>query len=219
MVVINNLNDLTLLDNILSEELIVFENVEGTPIYVKWDGEDFLVKPDLNSDPINFIDESNETFYGKCHSYLNGLDSRVKSLLNKRWWFCFQYFPTDLNTYSRKPKHNLILSGIIKKGKDDFNVEELEEYARLLDVEQIPFIFKGKLTDTQIEAIKYFLNTSEEDLEYVFGEKSFAFFFYKLLNPQLSHSFLMDNEFNDNIQKLLMHNISFVNNTRVFIFH
>ena len=28
------------------------------------------------------------------------------------------------------------------------------------------------------EAIKYFINTSDDDLEYIFGEKSFAFFFY-----------------------------------------
>jgi len=204
MIIINDINDEKLLDDILEQELIVYEDVKGTVIYAKWDGEDFIIKPDINADPINFIDDSSENFYGKAHSYLNNLDTRVKSLISKKWWFCFQYFPTNLNEYNRKPKHNLILSGIIKGTKNSFTVEELEEYARLFDVEPLPFIFKGELSDKQIEAIKYFLNTSEEDLEYVFGEKSFAYFFYRLLNPQLAHSFLMDNEFNSNVEKIVL---------------
>jgi hypothetical protein len=44
-----------------------------------------------------------------------------------------------------------------------------------------------------VEAIKYFINTSEEDLEYIFGEKSFTFFFY--VNPLSQNSFLMNNDF------------------------
>jgi hypothetical protein len=204
MVIINDINDEQILDEILEQDLIVYEDVKGTIIYAKWDGEDFVIKPDLKSNPINFIDESIETFYGKAYSYLNNLSDRVKMLLNKKWWFCFQYFPTKNDDYNRKAKHDLILCGIIKSGKNSFTVEELEEYARLLDVEPLPFIFKGKLTDKMVEAIKYFLNTSEDDLEYVFGEKSFAYFFYKLLNPQLSHSFLMDNEFNTNVEKIIL---------------
>jgi hypothetical protein len=55
-------------------------------------------------------------------------------------------------------------------------------------------------TDKMVEAIKYFINTSEEDLEYIFGEKSFTFFFYKLLNPLSQNSFLMNNDFQKNIE-------------------
>ena len=54
------------------------------------------------------------------------------------------------------------------------------------------------------EALKYFLNTSEKDLEYVFGEKSFSFFFYKILNPQSDGSFLMDEDFQKNLQKIVI---------------
>jgi hypothetical protein len=68
----------------------------------------------------------------------------------------------------------------------------------------IPIVFQGKLTEKMIEAIKYFLNTSEEDLEYVFGDKSFAFFFYKILNPLSENSFLMDTDFQKNMEKLIV---------------
>jgi hypothetical protein len=50
-----------------------------------------------------------------------------------------------------------------------------------------------------VEAIKYFINTSEEDLEYIFGEVIY-FFFYKLLNPLSQNSFLMNNDFQKNIE-------------------
>ncbi len=51
---------------------------------------------------------------------------------------------------------------------------------RLFDVDMLPIVFQGKLTERMIEAIKYFINTSEEDLDYVFGEKRlFLSFFIK----------------------------------------
>ena len=69
----------------------------------------------------------------------------------------------------------------------------------------IPVIFQGKLTEAMKEAIKYFVNTSEEDLEFIFGEKSFAYFFYKVLNPSLKNSFLMNSEyFQQNVEKLII---------------
>jgi hypothetical protein len=101
------------------------------------------------------------------------------------------------------PKNGLVLAGIHRKGRYDFNIDELDEYARLMDVDMIPVIFQGRLTERMVEAIKYFLNTSEDDLEYVFGEKNFAFFFYKMLNPATESSFLMDGDFQRNMEKLI----------------
>lgn len=194
-----------LLDEIFDKELVVYEDVQGDKIFVKWDGEHFIIKADnLNSNPINFIDNSIDNYYGKALEHLNSLDNRVKSLIPKRWWFCFEYFPEETDIYSRKPLNNLVLSSIYKNEKPDYSVEEIEEYARLINVECLPFIFKGTLNEKTIEAIKYFLNTSPDDLEYVFGDDNFAFFFYKLLNPQTSQSFLMNNKFSDNLKKIIL---------------
>lgn len=199
-----------LLDEIFDKELVVYEDVQGEKIFVKWDGEDFIIKADnLNSNPINFIDNSIDNFYGKALEHFNSLDHRVKSLLPKRWWFCFEYFPEETDIYSKTPLNNLVLTSIFKNEKPEYSVEEIEEYARLMNVECLPFIFKGTLSEKSIEAIKYFLNTSPDDLEYVFGENNFAFFFYKLLNPQTSQSFLMNRKFSDNVKKIVLK----VNNT------
>lgn len=206
-----NLNEAeseTLLNEIFGDEIIVFEDVQGSKIWVNWDGKEFIIKPkSINNDSINMIDLAMQNYYNPALEYLNSLDIRVKSLLNRRWWFCFEYFPDNQPAnieYGRTPKNNLVLSAIYKNGKYDFIIDEINEYSRLFEVDMLPVVFQGKLSERMIEAIKYFLNTSEDDLEYVFGEKSFAFFFYKILNPSSENSFLMENEFQQNIEKLII---------------
>src|SRR5690606_15704585 len=100
--------------------------------------------------------------------------------------------------------NGLVLTSICKNGKYESNIDELTEYSRLFNVDYLPVIFQGRLSDHMKEAINYFLNTSEEDLEYVFGEKSFSFFFYKILNPQIQNSFLMEGEFQNNLEKIII---------------
>jgi len=41
----------------------------------------------------------------------------------------------------------------------------------------------------------------------VFGEKSFAYFFYKILNPLSTNSFLMDDDFQKNVEKIIIRTI------------
>lgn len=206
-----NLNDSEsqeLLDQIFADEIIVFEDVQGSKIWVNWDGSRFAIKPkSLASEEINMIDLAMQNYYNPAVVYLNSLDHRVKSLLNKKWWFCFEYFPDEQPAnieYSRTPKNGLVLAAIFKKGKYTFEIDEMEEYSRLFDTDMLPVVFQGKLSERMIEAIKYFLNTSEEDLDYVFGEKSFAFFFYKILNPSSEGSFLMEDDFQKNLEKLII---------------
>jgi hypothetical protein len=197
-----------LLDQIFKDEITVYEDVQGSKIWVNWNGKEFSVRPkSISSDEINMIDLAMQNFYNPAVNYLYSLDHRVKSLLNKKWWFCFEYFPDEQPAnieYDRMPKNGMVLTTIYKNGKYSFDIEEMREYARLFDVDMLPIVFQGRLSERMIEAIKYFLNTSEEDLEYVFGEKSFAFFFYKILNPSSENSFLMDEDFQKNMEKLII---------------
>ena len=209
LVTLNGENDQEILDSIFGNEIIVFEDIQGSKIWVNWDGKEFNIRPkSIGSESINLIDLAMQNYYNPAINYLNGLDNRVKSLLNKKWWFCFEYFPDSQPAniqYSRVPKNHLVLTTINKGGKYEFGVEELDEYSRLFDVDVLPVVFQGKISERAIEAIKYFVNTSEDDLEYVFGEKSFAFFFYKILNPSSTNSFLMDEEdYQSNLEKLIV---------------
>ena len=212
LVTLNGSNDQELLSSIFDNEIVVFEDIQGSKIWVNWDGKEFAIKPkSIGSESINLIDLAMQNYYNPAIKFFESLDIRVKSLLNRKWWFCFEYFPDNQPAnieYSRVPKNNLVLTTLNKSGKYDFSIEELDEYARLFDVDILPIVFQGKLNERMIEAIKYFINTSEDDLEYIFGEKSFAFFFYKILNPSSQNSFLMDEEdYQNNLEKLIVRTI------------
>ena len=207
MVTLNG-SDQELLSSILDSELTVFEDIQGSKICVSIGGDGPTIRPkSVNSDPINIVDLAMQNFYNPAFKFFSGLSDRVKSLLNRNWQFVFEYFPDNQPaniTYSRLPKNNLVLTAICKSGKFNYSLDELVEYARLLDVDSLPVVFKGRLSEEAKEAIKYFLATSEKDLEYVFGERNFCFFFYKLLNPQSTGSFLMGDDFQSNLEKLII---------------
>ncbi len=207
LITLNQDNDKEFLDELFSNDIIVYEDVQGSKLYVNFDGEGFVIKPkSLSAEPINQVDLAMQNYYNAAINFFNLFDSRVKSLMPKRWWFIFEYFPDNQPgniEYNRMPKNGLVLTGICKGNKFEYSLDELVEFSRLFDVDHLPVIFQGELGNDQIEAIKYFLHTSSGDLEYVFGEKSFSFFFYKLLSPYSKNSFLMD-DFQDNSEKIII---------------
>ncbi len=208
LITLNNTEDKNTLSDIYDNEIIVYEDVQGSKIWVNWNGSTFSIKPkSISSEPINMVDLAMQNYYNSAVNYFNSFDSRVRGLMPKNWWFCFEYFPDNQPAnieYSKIPKHGLVLSSICKNGKYECNIDEIREYSRLFDVDCLPIIFEGRLSDDMKEAIKYFINTSEGDLDYVFGEKSFAFFFYKILSPDSSNSFLMVDDFQKNLQKIII---------------
>jgi len=203
-----NGQDNNVLEEILNNDIIIYEDVQGSKIWVNWNGQAFIIKPkSISNEAINLVDLAMQNYYNSSIKYFNTFDNRIRGLMPKNWWFCFEYFPDNQPAnieYNRVPKNGLVLASICKNGKYEYEIDELREYSNLFGVDCLPVIFEGKLSDQMKEAIKYFLNTSEKDLEYVFGEKSFSFFFYKILNPVVENSFLMDNDFQKNLQKIVI---------------
>lgn len=193
------------------KELIVYEDVQGSKIFVQYnvDNNLFTIKPkSVKNDPLNFVDLSIQKYWNLAYLYFHTLPQYITDILNPNWIFVFEYLPsmeTNNIKYNRIPKNNLILTSIIKSGKHVFNYEEILEYSNLFDVDPIPVIFNGKLNTKQLEVLNLYLKTSEEDLKFVFGEESFAKFFYNILNPYVENSFLMENgEFNNNVEKIII---------------
>jgi hypothetical protein len=203
---LNNEPD-NLVNYIKNKELLIYEDIQGAQIFVKWTGKKFIIKPkSINNEELNFVDLAVQKFYNKVFSYLHSLPDYITNLLSKSWWFCFEYFPDNQPAhieYKKLPKNNLILTCIVKGSRYKYNYNEILEYSKLFDVDPLPVIFKGKLNEKQLEIINLFLHTSENDLEYVFGEDNFAYFFYKILNPKKDNSFLMS-DFNDNLEKIII---------------
>ena len=196
-----------LIELLQNKELLVYEDIQGAQVFARWTGRKFDIKPkSLNNEALNFVDLAIQKFYQQIFTYLHSLPDYVTNLLSPNWWFCFEYFP-DLQPahieYKKLPLNNLILTCIVKGTRYKYNYPEIIEYAKLFNVDPLPVIFMGKLNEKQLEIINLFLHTSEHDLEYVFGENNFAYFFYKILNPNLSNSFLMS-EFNENLEKIII---------------
>jgi hypothetical protein len=205
---LNGVESENILNDIFDNDIVVYEDIQGSKIWINWNGKEFTIKPkNISNEPINMIDLAMQNYYNPAINYFNTFDIRIKGLMPKNWSFCFEYFPDETPAniqYEKLPKHGLVLTEINKGGKYGSSTDELQEYARLFDVDSLPIIFEGKLSDTMKEAIKYFINTSEKDLEYVFGEQSFAFFFYKILNPNSDSSFLMNDKFQYNLEKIVV---------------
>lgn len=205
---LNGVENEETLSQIFDHEIIVFEDIQGSKIWVSWNGQEFILRAkSMNNDPISLVDLAMQNYYNNAFNYFQGLDDRIKSLWPKNWSLGFEYFPDQQPAnieYQRVPKNGLVLTTICKNGKYSNNLDELSEWSRLLSVDNLPIIFQGKLNSNIKEAVMYFINTSEKDLEYVFGEKSFAFFFYKLLNPTVESSFLMDDDFQKNLEKIVI---------------
>ena len=208
LITLNNQKDTSILDDIFNNNIVIYEDIQGSKIWINWNGSEFSIKPkSISNDSINLIDLAMQNYYNPAINYFNSFDNRIKGLMPKNWWFGFEYFPDEQPgniIYNRIPKNGLVLASICKNGKYEYSVDELVEYSRLFNVDSLPVIFEGSLSDSMKEAIKYFLNTSEDDLDYIFGEKSFTFFFYKLLNPQSENSFLMNDDFQSNLEKIII---------------
>jgi hypothetical protein len=121
LITLNGSNDQELLNSIFDNEITVFEDVQGSKIWVNWDGEQFTIKPkSISNEPINLIDLAMQNYYNPAITFFNSLDNRVRLLLNKKWHFCFEYFPDNQPAnieYSRVPKNNLVLTAEVKSYK------------------------------------------------------------------------------------------------------
>jgi hypothetical protein len=199
------------IEKINDKDLLIYEDIQGSKIFVRYDGEKFLIKPKtIKTDPLNFIDLTVQKYYNTAFNYFNSLPTYITDLLSTGWWFCFEYFPPyDAQPanieYAKNPKNNLILTCIVKGNKYKYDYAELQEYANLFDCDPLPVIYMGKLNPKQMEVLNLYLHTAEEDIEFVFGESNFAKFFYDILNPQIRNSFLMrTDDFNDNLEKIII---------------
>ena len=45
LVTLNGSNDQELLSSIFDNEIVVFEDIQGSKIWVNWDGKEFTIKP------------------------------------------------------------------------------------------------------------------------------------------------------------------------------
>lgn len=83
---LTEITDDSYLEKILDSELIILEDIQGSKIYVNWNGHNFTIKAkSLASEPINLIDLAMQNYYNFAIDFFDNLSDRVTSLLNKKW--------------------------------------------------------------------------------------------------------------------------------------
>jgi len=208
------LNSEQFLKLIQNEELVVQEDIQGAKLWISYNKSkmDWEIRPKSTTGHVlNMVDYATQKYYKWAYAYLLCLPAEVTDLLRNGYKFCFEYFPEEEQVqpaniiYDRRPKNGLILTCICKYNRYYcYDIEELNAYAKLFDVETLPIIYKGKLSEKQLKAITYYLHTAPADLDFLYKEISFAKFFYTLLNPQLKSSYLRDADFNTNLEKIIL---------------
>lgn len=208
-----NLNDIedknSFINLLKNKNITIYEDIQGSRILVNFNGKEINIKPrNITNDSISELDLIVQKFYHKAYHFFFKLDINIKRKMKPDWWFVFEYFPdnqpANIN-YKKTPKNSLILTGIIKNKKFYFDLEEIRLWSDALNLNYPPIIFHGKLTEKQLKSILYFLNTSKEDLKLLFNTDNFASFFYKILNPNETNSFMMNyGEYNPNIEKIII---------------
>ena len=83
LITLNGLNDEEVLNDLFNDEIIVIEDIQGSKIWVNWDGAHFNIKPkSVSNESINLIDLAMQNYYNPAINYFNSLDGRIKSILN-----------------------------------------------------------------------------------------------------------------------------------------
>ena len=189
------------LDDLFGKELTVSEKLNGMSFSFEksiFDGSLSFYKRD-QVNPISKIDRVLMKYYESPISHIQELPSLTLDEIPSGWRFGMEFFinPSPvLISYQRIPKNGLVLTHIVVKNqfgdveRTIVEKEELDYWADLLNVEQPPIIFQGKLSDEQKVSINDFVNSPHDNLRRDHGTESFAKYLVTVLNPELNKTFL-----------------------------
>jgi nicotinamide mononucleotide adenylyltransferase len=186
-------------EKMLESEIEISEKLDGSRFQVQKDASgalNFYKRKDI---AITRIDRTLSRYYEKAVNHFENLSEDKVLQMPEGWRFGMEYFPNlqpVTVSYDRLPLNNLVLTDIqVRDPKDrilDIITDEktLRNWSTVLEVENPPIIFEGKLTKEQKDKILQFLNTPYADLITRFKTENFTSFILKLLNPELKNSFM-----------------------------
>jgi len=189
----------TMVEELLSSRIEISENLAGSRFSVQRQADGTFKCFKRNDVVISNIDRTLSKYFEKAIYHFENLPEESTINMQDNWRFGMEYFPNlqpVTISYDRLPLNHLVLTDIQVKDNKGRTLEvisdreTLGEWADQLEIEKPPVYFEGKLTDTQKGKILDFLNTPYDSLLKRFKTESFTSFILKLLNPELSGSFL-----------------------------
>jgi hypothetical protein len=187
------------IEKLLDSEIAISEKLDGSRFQAQKDASgslNFFKRKDIE---ITRIDRTLSRYYEKAVNHFENLGEDKLLQMPDGWRFGMEYFPNlqpVTVSYDRLPLNNLVLTDIqVRDPKDrilDIITDEatLRNWANILEVENPPIVFMGNLSKDQKSKILQFLNTPYPDLITRFKTENFTSFILKLLNPELTNSFM-----------------------------
>jgi cytidyltransferase-like protein len=212
-----NINEFS---NMLSDKVVVTEKIAAPSLYIRRGLDGFEFYKNGTSEELSVIERTLVSLYETAIKYFQGIPSDVKLKMPIDWKFGFEYLPaSEVSSfdYDNLPKNYLILTHIQVLGENKkprkiiTDVDVLNKWADLLDVQRPPVIFEGDLNPSQKDKIINLLAMSDLEYSKSFSNSSFTREVYNIFNPMLVNSAL-NNNIDKEIDGLV---ISFINSTKI----
>lgn len=140
------------IDTIFEDEVEISEKIDGSMFaFGKINNELFI-----RSKGKQLFFDNPEKLFQEGVEYIESIQNKIPN----NHIFYAEYLKKPKHSclaYDRIPKNHLILFGVCSE-KEVFS-KNLEEYAKLLDIESVPILFKGKINNSE-ELLKYLELTS-----------------------------------------------------------
>lgn len=195
---IKNLSDLyfkegqKFIELLFNNQVEITEKVTGTYIGVRKNSDDTISFFKKDGSEINYIDRVLNKLYEEPIKYITNIFSQKAGSIPNYSSYQFQYFHNNKPnyiSYDRLPKNGLILISYQIPENEPF---DLDSYAELFEVDPLPIIFNGYLSDDQKKELIEYLKTDKTKLVNKFKVESFTKFMISLLNPSMSKSALQN---------------------------
>lgn len=206
MIGINSLRDiyskegLLFIKKLFEESVTIGEKINGTRFCFERSAEDLVFYK--KDGKITLIDRAISSLYEVPIKYIENLNFEIISKIPVNYRFGFRYIHSlkDLSiNYDRLPLNRLILTDVKDdQGKIISDVNLLNQYGDILQVEKPPIIWQGKLDDAQKTKLLEYLRTTDEKLNQRFKSESFTKYIISILNPEIKRTAL-----NDDVEKAI----------------
>jgi hypothetical protein len=178
------------LKDLFDSYVIISEKINASDFYVMRKGSSMIYLK-KGEEAINLIDRTLALFYEKGIRHFEELSADAKTKMPEDWLFGFDYFPGETSIYGKVPPSGLILSRILIKLPDSMRtlkiIEDprvISEWAHILNVQENPPMFAGKLDEERKTKLLEFLSTPKDQLEEILGTDSFFKYLFSILDPK-----------------------------------
>ena len=186
-------------ESLLNGKLEISEKLDGSRFQVQRDASGNLHYFKRKDIAITKIDRTLSRYYERGINHFENLSEEKTIQMPDGWRFGMEYFPNlqpVTVVYDRLPLNNLVLTDIQVRDPKGRVLEVITDrgtlyrWSSILEVENPPIIFEGELSKDQKTKILSFLNTPYQDLVTRFKTESFTSFILRMLNPEITNSFM-----------------------------